>query len=353
MSEYLSGRWKDLQPYVPGEQPQGKTFIKLNTNELPYPPSPAGKRVVTAEEIDDLRLYPDPDATKFREALARHYNLSLDEVYVGNGSDEVLAFAFMAFLDRVQFSDITYGFYPVYGDLFKCQVKEIPLRDDFSLNLDDYDDETPIILANPNAPTGMALPVSAIEEKLKANPHRLIIVDEAYVIFGAESVLPLIKKYKNLLVIGTTSKSWGLAGLRAGMAFGAPELIRDMNLIKYSFNSYNVNRLTNIIAAAVIDDVSYEKEVCEKIIATRERIKEELESLGFTLTDSKANFLFAKHEKIGGKDLLLKLRDKGILVRYFNEPRIDDYVRISIGTDEEMDQFLIAVKAILEEDSYA
>lgn len=353
MSQYLSERWKELTPYVPGEQPQNQTFIKLNTNELPYPPSPAVRRSITEGEIDNLRLYPEPDGNIFRQSLADYYGISREQVYVGNGSDEVLAFAFMAFLDRVQYADITYGFYPVYSGLFKCEAKEIPLRKDFSLNLDDYDAVTPIILANPNAPTGIALSPDVIEKKLLENTERIIIVDEAYVAFGAESVLPLIKKHDNLLVIGTTSKSWGLAGLRAGMAFGSPALIQDLNLIKYSFNSYNLNRLTNVLAAAAVDDKEYEEDVCQKIISTRTRISKELTELGFLQTDSKANFLFVKHEKIRGKIFLQKLREKGILVRHFDRPKIDEYLRVSIGRDREMDQFLLAVKEILLEEQNA
>lgn len=353
MSQYLSEQFKELTPYVPGEQPQNGKFIKLNTNELPYPPSSAVQKAITAKEIENLRLYPEPDGTIFRQSLADYYGLPLDQVYVGNGSDEVLAFAFMAFLDRVQFADLTYGFYPVYADLFHAEAKIIPLGEDFSLSLDEYDRETPIILANPNAPTGISLPQAVIEKKLQENPNRIIIVDEAYIAFGGESMIPLIKKYDNLLVIGTTSKSWGLAGLRAGMAFGNPELIRDINLIKYSFNSYNINRLTNVLAAAAVNDRVYEEEICQKVIATRERVSKELEKLGFTHTDSKTNFIFAKHEQIGGEKMLNLLREKGILVRHFKQERIKEYLRISIGTDQEMNQFLLVVKEIIKEETGA
>jgi histidinol-phosphate aminotransferase len=351
MSRFLSERFGDLEPYVPGEQPQDMQYIKLNTNESPYPPSPKVLARMTADEIGHLRLYPDPVGKQLKEKAAQVYGVKPDSIFLANGSDEALAFIFQAFCDVSQpaaFPDITYGFYPVYCQLFDIPYVKVPLREDFTVNIDDYCGiGKNVFLANPNAPTGLAVTAFDIERILRTNPDNLVVIDEAYVDFGAESVVGLIGKYDNLLVVHTCSKSWALAGARLGFVFGQKELIDDIEKMRYSFNSYNVTRQTQTIGEAALDDVPYYTEMRQKIIRTRERAKAELKALGLEMTDSKSNFLFARYPGKSGGELYQKLKAAGLLVRYFDKPRISDYLRITVGTDEQMDVLIDALKKIV------
>lgn len=348
--------WSDstagLTPYTPGEQPRDRTYCKLNTNECPYPPSPAVSDALLALNSADLRLYPDPDATALTAALAAEKGLGTDQVLVCGGSDEALAFAFMAFYaqgDTVCFADITYGFYAVYARLFGLHIHEIPLREDFTLSAADYMDAPGgIFIANPNAPTGIALARERIEELLCANPDRLVVVDEAYIDYApVASCVPLIAKYDNLLVVQTFSKSRALAGMRLGAAFANASLIDAMNRIKYSFNPYNIDRVSQAVGCAALQDPLYLQEVTAKVIATRERVAAQLGGLGCRVLPSATNFLFVAHPKWTGHTFCAKLKEQGILVRYFDQPRIQSFVRVSIGTDLEMDQFLREVEAMM------
>lgn len=356
MSKYWSPLAGSLEPYVPGEQPKDKTYIKLNTNENPYPPSPKALQAIAAVADADLRLYPDPTCDSLVREAARYYGLSPKQAFVGNGSDEVLAFAFAAFFDPakpVLFPDITYSFYKVYAKFYGLTPKLIPLDDDFNIPLDPFtaagQDHGGIIMPNPNAPTAQLLPLSDIVKLLESNPDRVVIIDEAYIDFGGESAVKLISQYPNLLVIQTLSKSRSLAGLRVGFAFGSEELIEGLDRIKNSFNSYTLDRLALHGAVASLQDEAYFRETTDKVIRTRERVAQQVAELGFRATDSKANFLFISHPSIAAKDLFLRLREKGLLVRYFASPRIDNYLRVSIGTDEEMDAFLAALKECVKE----
>ena len=351
MSKYLSSRLAALDAYTPGEQPRDMQYIKLNTNESPFPPSPLVLEKVSEAEVSRLNLYPDPEATALRGKLAALHGLAPENVFVSNGSDDILNFAFMAFCDETRgaaFADITYGFYPVYGDLYGIDCKVIPLREDFTLNPMDYHDlGRMVVIANPNAPTGLTISETDIRGILESNRDNVVLIDEAYVDFGGKSVYPLIKKYDNLLVVQTYSKSRSMAGARLGFAFGSPELIADLNLIKYSTNPYNINRLTMIAGEAAIDSNDYFMDNCKKIIKAREYTATELKRLGFTVTDSKANFLFAKSDQIGGEELYLELKKRGILVRHFSKERIKEYNRITVGTMEQMEKFVAAVAEIL------
>lgn len=355
MSKYWSPLAGSLEPYVPGEQPKDKSYIKLNTNENPYPPSPKATEAIKAAADSDLRLYPDPTCDILIKEAARYYGVSEKQVFVGNGSDEVLAFAFAAFFDPakpVLFPDITYSFYKVYAKMYGLQPKLIPVNEDFSIPLEQFAgnaEHTGIILPNPNAPTAKLLPLSDLESLLERNPDRVVIIDEAYIDFGGESAVELIPRYPNLLVIQTLSKSRSLAGLRVGMAFGSEELIEGLDRIKNSFNSYTLDRLALYGAVASLQDEAYFRETTGKVIGTRERVAGRVAEMGFKLTDSKANFLFISHPAIAGKELFLRLREKGVLVRYFASPRIDQYLRVSIGTDEEMDAFLAALEESVRE----
>lgn len=353
MSKLMGRQAAALKPYVPGEQPQDRQYIKLNTNESPYPPAPGVIRALS-EEGEGLRLYPDPEVRKLREAVAQEWNISPEQIFAGNGSDEVLAFAYMAFFDRgdpVYYSDITYGFYPVYADLFGLRGKEIPLREGFRLEPADYYGlDGGMFIANPNAPTGLCLSFDEVEGIVKANPDQLVAIDEAYVDFGGESVVPLISRYDNLLVIQTFSKSRSLAGGRLGFGFGCPEIICALNRIKFSFNPYNINRMTAAAGIEAVRDRAYFQETRNKIVATRERVKGELRGMGFIVTDSHTNFLFAAAPGIGGGTLYQKLKERGILVRHFAKPRIDPYIRVTVGTEEEMDAFLQAAREMLREE---
>lgn len=345
MSRFLSKSTAAMMPYVPGEQPRDQQYIKLNTNENPYPPSPGVAKALREQNSADLRLYPDPDAGEFTAALAACYGLAPDQVLACGGSDEALAYTFMAFFDRgdrVYFPDITYGFYRVYADLFGLTTVEVPLREDFSLTVEDYFDlDGNLFIANPNAPTGTGVAPSSIEEILRRNPDRLVVVDEAYVDFApGMSCIDLIARYDNLLVIQTFSKSRALAGMRLGAAFGQSELIAGLNRIKYSFNPYNLDRVSLAVGIAGIRDKAYTREIVGKVIGSRERVKAWLWEMDFTVLPSDANFLFVRHPQLSGGELYAKLRENGILVRHFEKPRIGNFVRLTIGTDAEMNQFI-------------
>lgn len=347
MKEFWSDRIRGLTPYTPGEQPKERKFIKLNTNENPYPPAPGALAAIRENTDAALRLYSDPEGTELKRALSRFYGVGEDQVFVGNGSDEVLAFAFQAFFNQgaeIVAPDITYSFYPVYANLFGIKYRTVPLNGDFTVPVEALcGGNDGVVIANPNAPTGIELPQSGIRRILESNPEVVVIVDEAYVDFGGTSVLPLIDEYPNLLVVQTCSKSRSLAGLRVGFAFGSANLIQAMNCVKNSINSYTLDRLALAGAAAAVEDGDYFAAQCAKVIATRERTVERLQELGFRVYPSKSNFIFITHPTAAAKDLFAGLREKGILVRYFDLPRIDNCLRVSIGTDEEMDAFVAAV----------
>jgi len=350
MSRFLAGKFASLDAYVPGEQPSGTEYIKLNTNESPFPPPKVISEIV-AGEIDKLKLYPNTDGTKLINKLAKLYDVKPENVIIGNGSDELLAFAFLAFFENgVVFPDITYGFYPVYAKLYDIPYREIPLLEDFTINIQDYiNTGKNIVIANPNAPTGITLSVDDIEKIVKNNPDNIVMVDEAYIDFGGVSAIPLTKKYENLLIIHTYSKSRSLAGARLGYAIGSAQIIEDMNKMKYSFNPYNVNSLTQVIGEAALDNEEYFVEKRKEIIETRKNTQKQLEDMGFVFTDSYANFLFGKNPKITGFELYSKLKEKSILIRQWNKPRISDHVRITIGSKNQMDEFLIKIFEILSE----
>ncbi|HPD01830.1 MAG TPA: histidinol-phosphate transaminase [Eubacteriales bacterium] len=350
MSRFFSEKYKNLTPYTPGEQPQEGGFVKLNTNESPFPPSPKAAAALSSAEINKLRLYPDPESRLIRRALAANLSLDIENIFVGNGSDEVLAFIFAAFFDgerEVCFPEISYGFYPVYCELYGIKTNTIPLKEDYSIDIEAFvRTDKSVVLANPNSPTGMAVPGADIEKLLKKR-ERLVIVDEAYIDFGGESAVELVKSYDNLIVVQTLSKSRSLAGGRLGYAVACPELIADLFNIKYSFNSYNVNRLTEIVAAAAVEDKDYFEYTRREIIKNRERTVKWLESRGFDVLPSAANFIFTKSGQINGAALYQRLRAKGILVRHFNKPRLSDFVRISIGSDSDTDKLLKALGEII------
>ena len=350
MSKFFSSKYASLVPYTPGEQPRDMQYIKLNTNESPFSPS-AKAQAAASEAAKNLQLYSDPTAKKLNDAMAELYGVDPDCVLMTNGSDEVLNFAFMAFCDETRpavFADITYGFYSVFADINRLPSTVIPLRDDFTLSVDDYIGVPgTVFIANPNAPTGLLVPTSEIERLLRADPNRIVVIDEAYVDFGGESCIPLTKKYDNLLVTGTFSKSRSMAGARLGFGIASKELIGDLNTIKYSTNPYHVNSMTMAAGIGCISDEEYTRENCRKIIKAREYTTKELQKLGFTLTDSKTNFVFAKHPEISGQELYQKLRQRGILVRHFSSPKIADYNRITIGTMEQMQVLVQTVKEIL------
>lgn len=351
MSKFFSEKYKALVPYTPGEQPTERRFIKLNTNESPFPPSPIAQRLCRMA-AGDLNLYSDPQCRDLVKIAAEKFSVGEDEIIFTNGSDDILNFAFMAFCDKehpAAFPDITYGFYPVFAALNGIDYTEIPLRHDFTVNVDDYlGINKTVFIANPNAPTGIALPLSDIEKITASNPGSVVVVDEAYVDFGGESARGLIHKYNNLLVTGTFSKSRSLAGARLGFGIASKELIQDLNTIRYSTNPYNINRMTAAAGIGALCDEEYFEKNCKEIIKTRENTKIALENLGFTVLPSKANFLFAKHPKIGGKEFYEKLRNEGILVRHFETERLKDYNRITVGSGEEMKELIDAAKRITE-----
>lgn len=323
MSRFFSAKYESLTPYVPGEQPKERKYIKLNTNESPFPPSPLAQRLAR-EAAGDLQLYSDPECRDLVSTASEILGVEKDEILFTNGSDEILNFAFMAFCDKdrpAAFADITYGFYPVFAELNGIPYTEIPLAEDFSINVNDYlGINKTIFIANPNAPTGMALPLSDIEKIAASNPDNVVVIDEAYVDFGGESAIGLINKYKNLLVCRTFSKSRSLAGARLGFGVACKELIADLNTVKYSTNPYNINRMTAAAGTGALADTAYFEKNLKTIIATREKTASQLKDIGFELTESKTNFLFAKHKKISGSELYKILRENGILVRHFSKP---------------------------------
>ena len=351
MSRFLNQQYQSLEAYTPGEQPRDMQYIKLNTNESPYPPAPSVVAAMTGEQVELLRLYSDPTAKALKEKLAALYGVDYENVFVSNGSDEVLNFAFMAFGGKgVAFPDISYGFYEVYGNLYGIQYEKIPLKADFSVDYRDYCGKGKmVVIANPNAPTGMTVSVDQIEAIVRSNPDSLVLIDEAYVDFGGESCLPLIKTYDNLLVTRTFSKSRCLAGGRLGYAFASPAIIADLEKIKFSTNPYNINRLTLLLGEATVDAEPYYQEKCGRIIKTRGWTTEKLKELGFEVLPSSSNFLFAKTDKMDGGELYLELKKRGILVRHFTNPRICQYNRITIGTPEQMAKFIETAKKILED----
>nr|WP_297769499.1 histidinol-phosphate transaminase [uncultured Butyrivibrio sp.] len=338
-------------PYTPGEQPKIKNIIKLNTNENPYPPAPAVEEALRNMDADAFRKYPDPGCSRLVNAIADFYKVDKDNVFVGVGSDDVLSMAFLTFFNSnkpVLFPDITYSFYDVWAQLYRIPYEQIPLKSDFTIEPSDYFRENGgIVIANPNAPTGVELSLSAIEEIVKRNPDVVVIVDEAYVDFGGESALPLIDKYDNLLVVQTFSKSRSMAGMRIGYAFGSKKLIGYLSDAKFSFNSYTMNMPSLELGALAIEDRDYFEKTRSMIIKTRERTKDELSKLGFVFADSKTNFIFAMHPDRPGKELFEYLRQHDIIVRRFDLPRISEYLRISIGTDEEMDTLISVLKEII------
>ena len=342
---------RKVVPYTPGEQPKIQNIIKLNTNENPYPPAPAVAEAIKNMDVDRFKKYPDPSCSVLVDAIADFYNVSSDKVFVGVGSDDVLAMAFLTFFNSdkpVLFPDITYSFYDVWANLYRIPFKQIPLNEDFTITKEDYFGENGgVVIANPNAPTGVELPLKDIEEILQKNRDVVVIVDEAYIDFGGESALPLIDKYDNLLVVQTFSKSRSMAGMRIGYAFGNEKLIKYLSDVKYSFNSYTMNTPTLELGALAISNRDYFDKTRNMVIKTRERVKKELKELGFEFADSKTNFIFAKHPKKSGKEIFANLRSRGIIVRRFDLPRIDEYLRISIGTDEEMDTLIRALKEII------
>jgi histidinol-phosphate aminotransferase len=354
MSRFFSEKYADLEPYVPGEQPRDQQYVKLNTNENPYPPLPEVAEAV-AKESGKLHLYSDPESRDLRALIAKILQVSEDELIMTNGSDEILNFAFMAFCDEhtpAFFADVTYGFYPVFAEINRIPYETIPVKDDLSIDIQNYFQRAgTIFIANPNAPTSLALKRNDIEQILKQNLYNVVVIDEAYVDFGAESCVPLIRKYDNLLVTRTFSKSRSLAGARLGFGIGHPDLIRDLNAIRNSTNPYNVNRLTTAAGIASLRHDEYNMRNCKIIMETRSRYERELREMGFEMPTSQTNFFFARHPEIGGEELYMDLKKRGILVRHFNQERIRDYNRISIGTPEQMDQLIKGIREILEDKS--
>lgn len=351
MSRFFSEKYAALQPYVPGEQPKDMQYVKLNTNESPFAPS-VKAQLAAAEAAKRMQLYSDPDCTPLVAKLAELYGIEKDEVLFTNGSDEILNFAFMAFCDSshpAAFADITYGFYPVFAEINNLPYEEIPLKSDLSLCVEDYIGiRKTIFIANPNAPTGIALPVCEIERIIASNPDNVVIVDEAYVDFGAESCVPLIRKYPNLLVTQTFSKSRSMAGARLGFGIGCRELIQDLNTVKYSTNPYNINMMTMAAGVGALSDEPYTQANLQTIRENRAYTVTELKKLGFTMTDSMSNFIFVKHPQLDGGMLYRKLKEHGVLIRHFTKARISDYNRITIGTREQMDILLREIRAIME-----
>lgn len=342
---------RNIEPYVPGEQSKDKDIVKINANENPYPPSPKAIEALKKYDTDKLRFYPSANVSPLKEAIAEYYNVGVENVFVANGSDEVLALAFMSFFNSdkpIVYPDITYSFYPVWCDLLNISYKNAPLDENFRINLEDYKESNGgVVIPNPNAPTSLCEGHDFIEKLMDYNQDSVVIVDEAYVDFGGTSSIELTKKYENLLIAGTFSKSRSLAGMRIGFAIGSKTLIDTLKAVKNSYNSYTVDNLSIIMGTESIKDDEYFRETISKIIATRTRVTDELRSLGFEVLDSKANFIMATHNDYDMKDMFEYLKEKKIFIRYFNLPRINKYVRISIGTDNEMDRFLMGVKDYL------
>ena len=352
MSRFFSEKFASLTPYTPGEQPKDTQYVKLNTNESPFPPSPNALRMA-AEAAENLQLYSDPECRDLVQKAAEIFGVEEDEILFTNGSDEILNFAFMAYCDAshpVVFPDISYGFYKVFAALNGIPYQQIPLAEDFTICAEDYCGiHKTIVIANPNAPTGIVLTTEQIEQIVKTNPNNVVIIDEAYVDFGGESVIPLTRKYDNLLVTGTFSKSRSLAGGRLGFGIGCKALIADLNTIKYSTNPYNVNRMTMAAGVGTLLDEDYVRENCHKIMEVRQWTETQLKSIGFVMTNSKANFLFAAHPKADGKEIYLRLKEKGVLIRHFDTPRLCQYNRITVGSQEQMEIFMEKLKEVLEE----
>lgn len=353
MSRFWNAKTTETKPYTPGEQPSaGVKYIKINTNENPYPPSPKVYEAINNSCNEELRLYPNPEGLEARTAFASANNLDVNQVFVGNGSDEVLAMAFMAFYDNlnpIMILDISYSFYPVYCKRLDVAYNTIPVNNDFTINVDRFlEPSGGVVIANPNAPTSIAICLDDIKSILEAHPNNVVIIDEAYIDFGGESAIPLIAEYENLLVVQTLSKSRSLAGMRIGFAAGNPQLIEGLDRVKNSFNSYTIDRLAIVAAKAALEDTEHFTNNVNKIIKTREYVVDELKSLGFGVLDSKANFIFITHSKFVAKDIFMYLKTKGILVRYFDLPRVSDYLRVTIGTDYEMCIFIEKIKKFIE-----
>ena len=353
MSRFLNDSFQAVKAYVPGEQPRDMAYIKLNTNESPFPPAPSVVAAVTGEQIELLRLYSDPECKGLKEKLAKLYGVKPQNIFVGNGSDEVLNFLFMGFAQGgVLFPDITYGFYKVFSDLYNLDYQEVPLAEDFCVNAEDYcGKDKMVVIANPNAPTGLTMPLSQIERIAASNPDRVVVIDEAYVDFGGESCYPLMERYDNIIAVRTFSKSRSLAGGRLGYAIGPEGLIADLEKLRFSTNPFNVDRLALLIGEATVDAEEYYQEKCSEIIRVREHTRLALEKMGFEVLPSKTNFLFARKAGFEGKALYLGLKSKGILVRHFAQPRTQNFIRITIGTQEQMDITCRALEALIEEAS--
>ena len=354
MSRYINEKFRSLEEYTPGEQPQDKKYIKLNTNESPFPPSPAVLEAINSEEAAKLCLYSDPTSIALKKAIGKEFGFESENVFVSNGSDEILNFAFMLYGESkgTLFPDISYGFYKVFADLYRLDYEQIPLKEDFTVDINDYIGRDKfIVIANPNAPTGITLCVEQIEKIVSSNPDSIVLIDEAYIDFGGESAAELVKKYSNLIVCQTYSKSRSMAGARLGFCFADKEIIKDLERIKYSTNPYNINRLTQLAGVKAMEESEYYKEKCALIIENREYTEKELRSLGFTVLPSKANFLFAMHPSLDGEKLYLTLKERGILIRHFTSGRICQYNRITIGSRDQMEEFIRAVKIILEENN--
>lgn len=344
MSRFIKKELKNLAPYTPGEQPKNKNLIKLNTNENPYGPSPKVKEAIAKLDRDDYRLYPDPETDVAIEAIANYCGLKKSQVTMGNGSDEILAFAYMAYSGKVYFPETSYGFYPVFGDIFQCEAVSVPMAKDLRINPTDYmNNDGMIVIANPNAPTGIALKLNEIESILKGNPDQVVVIDEAYVDFGAETCIPLIDKYENLMVVQTMSKSRSLAGMRIGFALANEALIDDINRVKFSFNPYNLSREAIVAATEAIKDEEYFEEQCGRIIETRKMFVAEMEELGYEVLPSSANFVFVKT----GAEYFDKVREHNILVRHWDKDLIKDYVRVTIGKEEDMKE-LVRVSTLIK-----
>lgn len=350
--------WKEnlrkIEPYVPGEQSKDKDIVKINANENPYPPSPKAVEVLKNFDTNNLRFYPNANSTKLKEALAKYYGVGVENVFVGNGSDDVLAVAFQSFFNSdkpIVYPDLTYSFYPVWCSLFGIEYKTYAVGDDFRINAEDYKEKNGgVIIPNPNAPTSLGEGTDFVKKILDYNQDSVVIIDEAYVDFGGVSSVPLVKKYENLLVTGTFSKSRSLAGLRIGFAIGSKTLIDVMEAVKNSYNSYTVDSISIEVGSASIEDDEYFKSTCQKVIKTRQRVTDELRKLGFDVLDSQTNFIFATHDKYSMKEMFEYLKTQKVFIRYFSLPRIENYVRITIGTDDEMDIFLQKAKEFLAND---
>ena len=355
MSREWTKNLRNIEPYVPGEQSKDEDIVKINANENPYPPSPKAIEVLKSFDTNKLRFYPSANSTKLKEAIAKYYKVDVSNVFVGNGSDDVLAVAFQSFFNSekpIVYPDLTYSFYPVWCSLFGIKYKNYPVGDDFRINPEDYKEKNGgVVIPNPNAPTSLGEGLDFVEKILNYNQDSVVIIDEAYVDFGGTSSIPLIDKYENLLVTGTFSKSRSLAGLRIGFAIGSKALIDVMEAVKNSYNSYTVDSLSIEMGAASIEDDEYFKSTCKKVIKTRERVTLELEKLGFDVLDSQTNFIFVTHNKHNMKSLFEYLKTQKVFIRYFSLPRIENYVRITIGTNEEMDIFLEKTKEFILNDN--